>query len=812
MIVHEGHTNNDRHVFTGMHIYFPSFPDPGIVASYLASGPIRGDPFDVVWRQFISEYRTAASDAQSHSNSGGTCSTEHYTDSGTVDKSGGYSNGLSCQWTLTCGSNSMMHPTLSFSSFSTESNFDWVNVFDGEVDSSTRLLHTSGSEVPDTVVGSGTEMSVQFVTDSSVMNDGFSATFSCEDEIEIEGSWIDVEPFCLGGPSVGSVWVANVDDTNAEWESCTEHVTGVTSSLIFSAGAQYTVAEISGQCFRTSQYSHLWAPLSAGTYTCGGQAGQTADPCNVPFASLTDGGMVDKCGGYSNGLSCQWTLTCSNSMMHPTLSFSSFSTESNFDWVNVFDGEVDSSTRLLHTSGSEVPDTVVGSGTEMSVQFVTDSSVMNDGFSATFSCTDRHPTTRLEAAGQTKGFSSGFVLTDQTFNDDENGNVLISASCPSTTVDATVYGGVLVDLTLLPVDVIFELDTEHGKTVLVDTSAVGTCIMWTGSYPAELTHAGEGRSHVEGTWDGLSQTLSDGGEQYFVFARHTGTSTSSTGAATLLLQFDVMYYKPELDVSIDGSDGRLATLQASYTYSEVNGYQLVRQSLSTKMSEDKNELVSEEIPLKAGGTIVPIMLGSVQDPKTGLPVGQPRTFLFQPSVRALRWGIGLQLGRKPVTQDLRDTSAREVLMLEVTGIAGRTNTFAGLFDEGVLTATTSEQTGQVQVDPASTGSQGCVHLLQRPGNCVKFATSKVVGKIHDMVKVNPHYTGIFITVMALLVICGCCQMRMKIYRSSTKKLGFAEGSPIEYSPVGSTVATEHNPILSTTDHEPSRDSAFKASV
>ena len=545
--------------------------------------------------------------------------------------------------------------------------------------------------------------------------------------------------------------------------------------------------------------------------------------------SLVDSGHVDKSGGYGNSIDCRWTLKCSDSSLHPTLTFSSFNTENNFDWVNVFDGEDLSNTRLLHYCGNTViPDAVVGSEAEMMVQFVTDGSVTNDGFAATFSCTDRHSTTGQKAGSNTDAgtisqtesdsFSSTFMLTNQSVSDEGNGNIQMSASCPSITVDARVYGGVIVDLTLLPMGAIFELDTEYGKTTVLDTSTAATCIMWTGSYNADISHASGGSSYVAGIWDGLSQTLSDGGEPYFVYARYAGTlipwtsamsSMHGTGAQTFSLQLDVMYYKPELtSIPIDGTDGQFATLQASYTYSKTDGFQLTRQSLSAKF----DTMVSEAIPLEAGGKIVPIMYGSPQDPKTGLPVGNPRKFLLTPSMRALDWGPDLQLGRTPVTQDFRNVSAREVLMIEVTGIAGRTNSFAGLFDDGVLTATTSEQTGRVLVDNTP-GRQHCVQLLRRPGTCVKSALSKT----HAWIKENPHDSSLIIAVLALLTVCGCCLVRKKMYRFANK-LGFAEQDLVEYSPMPN--ATEINPILATTEHhpqpsqqpKPSRESAFKASV
>ena len=92
------------------------------------------------------------------------------------DGDGEYGHQEDCVWHLSCTSGS---PALHFSSFDTESNFDWVTVIDGRTAGGRVLAHESGSILPQDQQATGATMTVHFVSDGSVSADGFSASFSC---------------------------------------------------------------------------------------------------------------------------------------------------------------------------------------------------------------------------------------------------------------------------------------------------------------------------------------------------------------------------------------------------------------------------------------------------------------------------------------------------------------------------------------------------------------------------------------------------------------------------------------------------------
>ena len=73
-------------------------------------------------------------------------------------------------------------PTITFTEFDTESNFDFVRVYDGPTTGSTQMGEMSGSlaDLPSTTMTSlGPAMTLQFTSDYGLGGPGFSATYEC---------------------------------------------------------------------------------------------------------------------------------------------------------------------------------------------------------------------------------------------------------------------------------------------------------------------------------------------------------------------------------------------------------------------------------------------------------------------------------------------------------------------------------------------------------------------------------------------------------------------------------------------------------
>uniref|UniRef100_A0A3B3SH64 Procollagen C-endopeptidase enhancer b n=1 Tax=Paramormyrops kingsleyae TaxID=1676925 RepID=A0A3B3SH64_9TELE len=92
-----------------------------------------------------------------------------------------YPAGISCSWHISVEPNMLIE--VKFDKFDLEADsycrYDYVAFFNGgETDDSRRIGKFCGTEVPKTIVTSGNNLLVQFVSDLSVTSDGFMASYS----------------------------------------------------------------------------------------------------------------------------------------------------------------------------------------------------------------------------------------------------------------------------------------------------------------------------------------------------------------------------------------------------------------------------------------------------------------------------------------------------------------------------------------------------------------------------------------------------------------------------------------------------------
>eukprot|EP01046_Picozoa_sp_COSAG06_P078366 COSAG06_NODE_25990_length_624_cov_1.188571_1_plen_182_part_01 len=129
------------------------------------------------------------------------------------------------------------------------------------------------------------------------------------------------------------------------------------------------------------------------------RAGSPATACGHGV-ELVNQGMVQLCheDGCESGQDahdahalCMWRLTCADAEMSPQLTFQSFDTEDNFDFVYLYFSGDNTGTpdSILH--GNTIPDPQHGWGNVAMVVFDADGSVNGGGFQAEFTCIDAGP-------------------------------------------------------------------------------------------------------------------------------------------------------------------------------------------------------------------------------------------------------------------------------------------------------------------------------------------------------------------------------------------------------------------------------------
>jgi len=205
---------------------------------------------------------------------------------------GEYVGNANCQWQLS----STAPITLSFSSFATEANYDFVRVYDGLLTSSPILAILSGASATP-VTGTTNDMLVVFTSDATVNAQGFVALYS-------------------------TAGISSTDNSSASDALCASFLTATSATT--------------------------------GTLTNG--------PLN-----------------YGNALYCEWRIDIGTAVQ---LTFQSFDVENNYDFLKVYDGNLQ---QLQGTyTGSVLPVPVTSAG-EMIVVFTSDSSISSSGFAASYS-------------------------------------------------------------------------------------------------------------------------------------------------------------------------------------------------------------------------------------------------------------------------------------------------------------------------------------------------------------------------------------------------------------------------------------------
>ncbi len=96
--------------------------------------------------------------------------------------------------------------------------------------------------------------------------------------------------------------------------------------------------------------------------------------------SLTDGSGLENYNDYTN---CYWLIS-NNMNQNIHLDFTSFDTELNFDYVDVYDGSSTTANQLGSFSGNQLPQSLTSTGGMMLIHFHSDGGVTDQGWAANY--------------------------------------------------------------------------------------------------------------------------------------------------------------------------------------------------------------------------------------------------------------------------------------------------------------------------------------------------------------------------------------------------------------------------------------------
>ncbi|MEY4964061.1 MAG: hypothetical protein RLZZ323_1380 [Bacteroidota bacterium] len=350
-----------------------------------------------------------------------TCSgiTSLTTPTGSFDDGSGalnYTNNQQCYWYIAppCATS----VTMNFSAFNTESNYDWVVVYDSL--NGTNLLGIfSGTTIPNSITSSTGQMVVYFKSDFGTVTQGFNANYTSIGSSYCTGVTV-LNSSDTGEISDGSGANKYCNNMNCSWliqPPQAQKVTfNFTSFNLQNASADgrtiYDAVEIydgindsapllgrfTGSTVPnavTSTGSSLFIKFYtdyeinfqgwSGYYTstqipyCNG----VATTLTTATGTFSDGSGTDK---YANNANCAWLIQPTNAKT-VTLNFTAFDTELNKDGVIVFDGSNNTAPVLGIFSGNTLPPSVTSTTGSMYIEFLSNEALRSNGWTANYTST-----------------------------------------------------------------------------------------------------------------------------------------------------------------------------------------------------------------------------------------------------------------------------------------------------------------------------------------------------------------------------------------------------------------------------------------
>jgi hypothetical protein len=323
--------------------------------------------------------------------------------------SGNYQNNSDCRWLIQPPNATSI--TLTFQSFNLLSG-DFVYVYDGSTTSAPLLGTFSGNTLPAPVTSSGGVMLVRFVSDGSGTADGFVASYTstlnvpCYGTQTVSGAsgtitdgsgpnnyqdnadckWIITAPSGSAGIRIeftqfrtesGYDFVTLYDGNAVNSNYIIRRFSGTTlppivTSAIPQALVYFTTDNSITDAGWSLNYTAISQPYCQGTTIL-----------TAPSGTITDGsGNSD----YTNRANCRWLIQPPGAT-RIELTFSSFNTESGYDFVKVYDGATTSAPLLGSYSGTTLPPVLRSSGGSLLIVFTSDSSITRAGWSASYTST-----------------------------------------------------------------------------------------------------------------------------------------------------------------------------------------------------------------------------------------------------------------------------------------------------------------------------------------------------------------------------------------------------------------------------------------
>ncbi|XP_028390679.1 cubilin-like isoform X2 [Dendronephthya gigantea] len=346
------------------------------------------------------------------------CGDSHLYTPGTLKSPGYpnlYPNDMDCEWTISSTHGKSIF--LQFSKFSLESEYDFLNIYDGDSADARRLGRYDGDELPGNLQSSGSNIFITFHTDGSGRRSGFVFNYT---EVAVScGDSHLYTPGTLKSPGYPNLYPNSMD---CEWTISSTHGKQILLQFSnFSLESRFDFLYIydgdSADAKRLGRYDGDQLPgnlQSSGsnvfivfhTDGSGRRSGFVFNYTEVPVSCgdshLYTPGTLKSPGYpnlYPNNMDCEWTISSTNGKLI-LLHFSHFLLESGYDFLYIYDGDSADARRLGRYDGDQLPGNLESSGSNVFIVFQTDGSGQRSGF--VFNYTEECGENHLYAPGTLK--------------------------------------------------------------------------------------------------------------------------------------------------------------------------------------------------------------------------------------------------------------------------------------------------------------------------------------------------------------------------------------------------------------------------
>lgn len=280
--------------------------------------------------------------------------------------------------------------TLTFNSFSTESSWDYLFIYDGADVNAPLIGQFTGTTSPGVIVSTGGELTVEFRSDCATDAPGWDASWTSNTTVIVPAN---LSVTALGCPNLGVTlnwansgagWYVDISEDPNFTTYYNKDVSNLTSVGCPGSFCDYPACT-SYLKFRpnTTYYWRIWDGTS---HTMGSSF--TTPDCQ--YADYNCTGTFDDTGGPSSAHTGNEDYTY---MIMPvnastvTISFTSFDLETDYDSLYIFDGPSIASPLIGGYTGTNSPGNITSTGGALTLRFISDPFVNNAGFTSTWSCT-----------------------------------------------------------------------------------------------------------------------------------------------------------------------------------------------------------------------------------------------------------------------------------------------------------------------------------------------------------------------------------------------------------------------------------------